>query len=105
MKLIEKPDVVLLQTSDFEVATRSSRKSSDICVNWSAQKTDLGMNFLNLENRNFEYLTWLMKNNMHQTNTNPVSLQRSFLSVLTSQMAVTHVQKQSPGAVLKKSCS
>ena len=33
---------------------------------------------------------WLMKNNMRQTNANLVSLQRSFLSVLTSQMAVTH---------------
>ena len=47
-----------------------------------------------------------MKNNMHQTNTNLVSLERSLLSVLTSQMAVvTHVHKQSPGGVLKKSCS
>ena len=46
-----------------------------------------------------------MKNNMDQTNTNLVLLQRSLLSVLTSQMAVTYVQKQSPGGVLKKICS
>ena len=46
-----------------------------------------------------------MKNNMDQTDTNLVLLQRSLLSVLTSQMAVTHVQKQSPGGALKKICS
>ena len=43
-----------------------------------------------------------MKDNLHETNTNLVSLQRSLLLVLTSQMAVTHVQKQSPGSVLEK---
>ena len=29
-------------------------KFNDICVSWSSQKTDLVINFLNLENRSFE---------------------------------------------------
>ena len=43
-----------------------------------------------------------MKNNTHQTNTNLVSLHDRCFRFLTSQMAVTHVQKQSPSGVLKK---
>ena len=30
-------------------------KFNDICVSWSSPKTDLEINFLNLENRGFEY--------------------------------------------------
>ena len=29
-------------------------KFNDICVSWSSPKTDLAINFLNLENRSFE---------------------------------------------------
>ena len=33
-------------------------KFNDICVRWSSPKTDLETNFLNLENRRFEYVTF-----------------------------------------------
>ena len=33
-------------------------KFNDICVSWSSQKSDLETNFLNSENRNFEYFTF-----------------------------------------------
>ena len=43
--------------------------------------------------------------NQHQTNANLVLLQQSLLLILTSQMADTYVQNQSPGVVFKKRCS
>ena len=33
-------------------------KFDDICVNWSSPKTDLETNFLNLENRSFESVSF-----------------------------------------------
>ena len=33
-------------------------KFNDICVSWSSPKTDLQTNILNLENQNFEYITF-----------------------------------------------
>ena len=33
-------------------------KFNDICMSWSSLKTDLGMNFLNLENWSFECITF-----------------------------------------------
>ena len=33
-------------------------KFNDICVSWSSPKTDLETNFLNLENRNFENVSF-----------------------------------------------
>ena len=33
-------------------------KFNDICMSWSSQKSDLETNFLNSENRSFEYFTF-----------------------------------------------
>ena len=33
-------------------------KFNDICVSWSSQKTDLDINFLNLENQSFENVSF-----------------------------------------------
>ena len=45
-----RPQIFKLQQEDW--------KFSDIRVSWSSPKTDLEMNFLNLENRRFEYVTF-----------------------------------------------
>ena len=37
-------------------------KFNDICVSWSSPKTDLEINFLNLENRGSEYAIFLNSN-------------------------------------------
>ena len=53
-QITEKPQFCS-QISDFKVATRSLGIQ---CMSWSSPKTDLETNFLNLENRNFEYVTF-----------------------------------------------
>ena len=37
-------------------------KFNDICMSWSSIKTDLEMNFFNLENRSFGYVTFPISN-------------------------------------------
>ena len=41
---------------------REILKFNDICLCWSSAKTGLGTNFLNLENRSFESVSFLVKN-------------------------------------------
>ena len=42
-------------------------KFNDICVSWSSPKTDLETNFLNLENRNFENVSFSQHLSKHLT--------------------------------------
>ena len=51
--MIEKPHTVLIFKLQQEVL-----KFNEICVSWSSSKTDLVRNFLNLENRSFENVSF-----------------------------------------------
>ena len=53
IKITEKSHTVLLLDQKISKLQREVLKFSDICVSWSSLKTDLKINFLNLENRSF----------------------------------------------------
>ena len=58
IKIIEKPHTVLLPDPWFLSWNNKFEKFTDICMSWSSRKTDLKTNFLNLENRSFQCVTF-----------------------------------------------
>ena len=60
IKIIEKPHTqtyFCYQTSDFKLQ-QEVLKLNDICVSCSPPKSDLVINFLNLDNRSFESVSF-----------------------------------------------